>query len=802
MEFLNEHSIYGNLGHFFVLLSLVSSFVAMVAFYFSSNAIQIEEEKKWQKFGTLYFKIQSAAVFLVFGTLFFLIFNHYYEYHYVWAHSNNALDFKYLLSCFWEGQEGSFLLWLIWHAILGLLFLRKKTEWTAPVMTVVSLAQFFLSITLLGLYFGDIQIGSSPFSLLRNEMQNAPIFQQANYLDFVKDGNGLNPLLQNYWMVIHPPILFLGFASTLFPFAFVIAALWKKRYENLTTPLIRWGLFASMILGTGIIMGGAWAYESLNFGGYWAWDPVENSSLVPWLIMIAALHTTIIYKARAYALRSTILFFILSFCLVLYSTFLTRTGILGDTSVHAFTGEGDYLGPYLLFVLSVFFIGALVLFFIRYKNIPDVREEEALSSREFWMYIGALIFIISSVQITNSTSLPVWNKLFGTDWAITEPMQHYNGIQIWLAILIALGMGLVYFLKFNKTDVKNFIKTIWPFLLISIIFSSLLIYFQEIKSWPVNILVFAAWICIIGNIYYLFKYASRNLKKWGGNIAHVGFGLMLVGIIISSYNKNVISINRLGVDFDLGKGTMAENRKESRENVMLFRGIPVSIGKYSVRYLGDSVVEPYHYYKVEYTYRQNDTGKVLEQFVLKPNAHINPKMGLSANPDTKHYLTKDVFTYITNTIDKSKIKDTTAFTSKEVKKGDSIFFANGYMIFNKFEQNISNTNYQAQNGDIAVSAVLDVYNLNNEKASAKPIYYIRSGKEYNIIDTLDKYSLYVSLDKIIPEHESAIISFKQPNALNDYIIMKAIEFPYINVLWLGTFIMIIGFLISMWKRFS
>jgi cytochrome c-type biogenesis protein CcmF len=115
-------------------------------------------------------------------------------------------------------------------------------------------------------------MGSNPFVLLRNEM-DAPIFSQPNYLSFIKDGNDLNPLLQNYWMVIHPPVLFLGFASTIVPFAFAIAGLWTKKFGDWTKPALPWALFSAAVLGTGVMMGGRWAYESLNFGGYWAWDP-------------------------------------------------------------------------------------------------------------------------------------------------------------------------------------------------------------------------------------------------------------------------------------------------------------------------------------------------------------------------------------------------------------------------------------------------------------------------------------------------------------------------------------------------
>ena len=305
---------------------------------------------------------------------------------------------------------------------------------------------------------------------------------------------------------------------------------------------------------------------------------------------------------------------------------------------------------------------------------------------------------------------------------------------------------------------------------------------------------------VLANIFYISQNQKMQIKKWGGNLAHLGFGFMLIGILLSSYNKNVISLNTLGVEFDMGKENAVENQKESRENVLLFRGKATEMDGYWLTYMGDTTIGPNHYYSVRYIKKDGD--KIIEDFILKPNAQINPKMGLVSNPDTKHYLTKDVFTYITSTIDKSKIKDTTAYKSKKVKSGDSIYFANGVMVFEGFEPNITNPNYTAQQGDVAVAAKLSMLNMNGTRAKAAPVYFIRNKTENRIVDTLKEFELEVRIGKIIPEDEAVEIEYKQPNALNDYIIMKAIVFPYINLLWLGTILMVLGFLLSLYKRFT
>src|SRR5690606_32976240 len=234
--------------------------------------------------------------------------------------------------------------------------------------------------------------------------------QNPNYLSFV-EGNGLNPLLQNYWMTIHPPTLFLGFASTLIPFAYAITALRNKNYMGWIKPALPWAFFSVMILGTGVLMGGAWAYEALSFGGFWAWDPVENSSLVPWLIMVGAAHLMLINQNKNKSLFSTFILTLFAFLLVTYSTYLTKSGISGETSVHSFAdGQPGQLIPFLAFL-------SLVAFYYLIKNagapIPT-HEEEAVMSREFWLFIGSLISVISAFQTFFSTSIPVINALFGS----------------------------------------------------------------------------------------------------------------------------------------------------------------------------------------------------------------------------------------------------------------------------------------------------------------------------------------------------------------------------------------------------
>ncbi len=813
MEFAGEHLRPGNLGHFFVITSFVAALFSAFSYFRSAQTERgdLKASNSWLLMGRNGFIIHAAAVFGIFITLYYIISNHLFEYHYAWEHSSRALQPKYLLSCFWEGQQGSFLLWTVWHCVLGLVVMRTSRVLESRTMAIISLVQVALCSMLLGFYFGpDIKMGSTPFALLRQQMQGAPIFSSPDYMSFIKDGNGLNPLLQNYWMVIHPPELFLGFATTLIPFAYVIAGLWKGDYKEWVKPTINWALFSGAVLGTGIMMGGAWAYESLTFGGYWAWDPVENASLVPWLTLIAGLHTLVVYKSTGRSLGATLMLLILTYLFVWYSTFLTRTGILGDTSVHAFTGEGSSLRWHLIIVLAVLAVISIGLLIYRRKELPVIKTEEATSSREFWMFIGSIILLLSSLQIIFLTSLPVWSplveKISGKKIAPpVDPVRTYNNIQVWVALFLALASAAVLYLKFKKTDTRQVWKRLGLTGFIGLALAAFICWQMEIDAWQYILLMCSACFAVVANIYYGIAIQKASLRKMGASIAHLGFAMMIVGIILSSYKKEVISFNTLGVNLGFNnKKNAAENARENHENAILFRNTPVVMGEYLAIYRGDSTSDkdPRTFYRVDYMRRDSATHEVKETFTLYPDAFINPKgqEGLIANPSSKHYITRDIFTYVTSVIDPKKRTDTVNYKSQTVKKGDTIYFNTGYMVFDGFDTNVNDPRYQPKEGDVAVKAKLDVYDIKGKIAQLTPIYYIRDKYEGYVEDTAKELNLFTRFAHILPQQNAAEIMVKQADPRSEYIVLKAMVFPFINVLWLGTLVMVAGFLLSLWNR--
>jgi cytochrome c-type biogenesis protein CcmF len=815
MDYIGEHRLPGQFGHFFIVLSLVASLVATFSYFKSAQSKNDIDGGYWKKLARYAFITECISVFSIFAILFYIISNHLFEYKYAWQHSSRSLEVKYLLACFWEGQEGSFLLWSVWHCVLGLILIKTTKKWESSVMTVVSFAQFCLATMLAGLYVFGHKIGSNPFILLRESEVfssapgmhidfdiNNPVRPDYMSLKQMQDGNDLNPLLQNYWMVIHPPVLFLGFASTIVPFAFAIAGLWTKKFGEWIKPALPWTLFSAAVFGIGIMMGAAWAYEALTFGGYWAWDPVENASLVPWLILVSGIHTMLIYKHSGHSLRSSFLFLILSFFFVLYSTFLTRSGILGETSVHAFTDLGMNLQ--LLLYLLIFSLPAFVLFASRYRDIPAIHKEENSSSREFWMFIGSLVFFLSALVIIGKTSLPVFNKIFGTKIAPPEDQEYaYNQIQIFVAIILGLLTAVGQYLRYKQTPLRSFWKGIGIPTIIATVVAALVLQFGDINYnkqtggflIAIWVAVAAAVYAIIANAAYLWVGLKGKLKLSGGSISHLGFGCVLLGILLSSSKKEILSYNRGGIPIALGA-----DPKEAGENLTLIKGFPMEMGKYDVTYVSDSIhpKKQQWYYTIHFKSRTDD-----EEFTLKPNAFVNYKgnEGLMANPDSKHYWDHDVFTYISEVPNPDRPRDTSSFQTKTLKPGDSVFYSQGYMVLEdvKARDNLP-VELFGTDGSLH-EAPVRIFSKTGSIFSLTPTLAKAKGNLLAIPDTVASEGLILRLEKVNPD-KTIELGLKESDAVLQYVVLKAYKFPFINLLWFGVILTAIGIFISMARRIS
>ena len=634
MNFIGEHLIYGVLGKSFVWISFAASLISTVLFLFHFS-------RKENPLGMIrgiarsFYLLHVVSIFAVIVVLYLLIFRHYFEYTYVWQYSSGTLPIKYIISCFWAGQEGSFLVWGVCQAVLGLFLIRKAGEWESPVMGIVSLSQVFVTSMLLGVSIFGYQIGSSPFTLLRETYAGQPgsIFGHPDYLQYLNDGNGLNPLLENIWMTIHPPILFIGYALALVPFAYAIAALMKKDYQGWIRPSMPWVLLSLTFLGAGILLGGAWAYVSLTFGGFWAWDPVENSSLVPWLTLVAALHFIIISRRQHFGLLFAFLFSLLSYILVLYATFLTRSGVLSETSAHSFGDNGltAQLLVYLLFFLTL----VIVLFGMNITKIIDRKKDEILS-KEFWMFIGSLIIALAAFQIIFTTSIPVFNKVLGTHLAPpTDNVAFYNRWQMPYALLVAVFIGFSQFLNYSSNRLKEALKKLALPAILALL-ASLPFLISGIVTQPAFVLflyfILLGFFAIIANIIFKTSFPGNT----GALIAHLGFIIFLLGTLITFSNSRVISTNTSR--YDMG------NEKSNAENLMLVKNDTLYMAGFYVTYVNKSRLGNTTFYRVDFLRMKE--GKLKQQFSLYPSVNVHPRMGAVYNPATRHYPLIDYYTYI------------------------------------------------------------------------------------------------------------------------------------------------------------
>ncbi len=852
--FKNEHLLIGNIGHIAVVVSVIAAMFSAISYAMATNA----KYAGLKSFGRLFFILQSIAVLTIFITLFTIIQNHYYEYQYAYQHSSNELPSHYMISCFWEGQEGSFLLWMFWHAVLGLILMFKAKTWESPVLCIIALAQLVLGSMLLGFQFGDVKIGSSPFILMREHNPQALLipmlekFGKGNYLQFYKNGNGLNPLLQNYWMVIHPPTLFLGFASAIVPFAFAFAGLWTKRYKEWTIPALPWALVGVMVLGTGIIMGGYWAYESLTFGGYWAWDPVENASLMPWILLITATHLLLINKVTGKYPVLTMVITMFSFFMVLYATFLTRSGILGNSSVHSFTDLG-LSGQLLILLFSFIFLSFAVsfvtlkkriLFFIAsfgillliifigaksttlnstlgtilliaalvvfvynlFKIYPLNSEFDRLYSREFWMLFGSIVLLLAGLLIIMQTSIPVMNNLFENNKA-SKGADYYNAWLIWFGVAIVALTGIGQFFKYRDTDSKKFWDVVVTALLIGIILSVGAVFLFNIWDFKYLPLLILSIFTIVANVHYIRTVLRGKIKIAGASIAHAGFGLMMVGVLVSSVNQKVISESKFRTEFKEEKnadGTVnKDNQEYNRENVLLAKNKPVYIADNNIvaTFKGARDEGINRYFDVKYNVLKD--GKIADSFTLSPNSQNNPKMGFVANPDTKHYLTKDIFTHITfeSGLEQNEENKFDKYKTDTITEGKRFITKDGTRQLHLIK--IENLSKDVNPNSVKLKAHISV-NVAGDTFMLYPEFHIENGMKRFKEALNDQAGILLIWDNIYPQNNQMnfIITTATRRPKMDYIILKAIEFPYINLLWGGTVIMIFGFVLSIIQRFK
>jgi len=448
------------------------------------------------------FAVAVAAVSSASALMLYFLFNHQFQFAYVAKYSSTTQPLMYLISAFWAGQEGTFLLWALLVSILGMVFLRTKSKEDGFAMSIVSAFLAFLYL---------LMIVKSPF-----ETTTA----------VPADGQGMNPLLQDPWMAIHPPILFVGYAATVFPFALAISGLARRKYDQWFASGFVWTVFASLTLGAGIIIGGFWAYEVLGWGGYWGWDPVENSSLVPWLTLLALIHGFLVQKAKGSLVRTNIFFALISFLLVLYATFLTRSGVLADFSVHSFENLG--IGNHIIGAMVVSLVLAFGLFITRFRDFHSPKVDISTLNREVTLVLSLFALSAAAAFIFVGMSSPILTGLFGK--ASQVDTTFYNKVNLPVAIGIALLLAVTPFLGWTEEKNLGFVKRLSMPVALTLL-ALAIAYVGGVTTPMLMLFVGSAAFGLISNVIIAFRQYRSGWTHLGGPVAHIGIGLLLIGII-------------------------------------------------------------------------------------------------------------------------------------------------------------------------------------------------------------------------------------------------------------------------------
>jgi len=819
----------GIAGHLLLSASFVFALAGLAAYALASA----KESEHIERYAGYFWTGKGITLLAASGILLYLILDHQFQYFYVWNYSSLDLELHYLISTFYGGQEGSFMLWIILSFLIGIGLIRwTRKPYKSPVMFVMMLTQVFLISMVLGWDLFGLKIGASPFRTIAQEMPNAP-FLQSNP-DFVpQDGTGLNDLLKSPWMMIHPPALFVGFAMMTVPFAFSIASLWTRTYHDWIRPALPWTLGANLALLTAIFLGGYWAYETLSFGGYWAWDPVENASFVPWLIGTAGIHAMIIQRKSSRAHKASIFFAILAYVAIVYETFLTRSGILADQSVHSFVDLGLY-NQLLVFMLVMIAIG-LGFFLYRYRELPAPDKEAGILTREFFTFTGSMLLFILGAVIILGTSSPILGKLFVSN--PTPPdISFYNNWSLPIAIVMAFATVIGQYLFWQKHNWESLAGALTTPLLVTSILATVTIIFGEIRDIYYMILVFAGWFAIAGNGSVMFHLLKKNPKLVGGTVTHIGFGVLLLGILASSaYNEHLLdrTAQNYNARVEMGEA-FDEQGFPITQKVEMFE---LKLNKPSL--INDNYMVTYEGYSLSNTPRPGQQTYRLKfepvnggrPFYMNPEVYpmltssSASSIEWSVDPDVRTGFLSDIYLYVAGSsyVDKQNklLKkrnemqpvsnqaepDETEVQSIEIPKGGTAKAGNFRFTFRDFQP--ASEEHLPDSTLIGIRSLVEVlHEPSGSRYETVPLFavYTEEGRSYTYSPPLEveKWGLIIQFTGVNPENDSIELTVGglDSDFEEDWIVVVAEKKPFVSAVWLGTFLLMGGFSISIFRHWA
>ena len=796
------------IGNILITFALMASVFSIIMYYLTYKG-----NSNTLRFARIGYHASTIAIIAASAYLLQAILTHNYQFNYVYNYSNSDLSTGMLMSTFWAGQEGSFMLWLLFTAISGLVLMEytsKRGDLENRVMMIFTLALTFLLVMISpGLKNPFEFIWSDPtFIDIKNISQSylsLPFLQNFKFSDessgqtlikvneqlvgllagngitvdqFIIFGKGLNPLLNNFWMQIHPPLLFVGFAMLTVPFAFAFAALIKNEYADWVGQSLPWLLAAVMVLGLAIMLGGYWAYNILGWGGYWGWDPVENSSLVPWIVGVAAVHTLLIQKktqsdgSAGRFVKTNLILSILTYLLVLYSTFLTRSGILGEASVHSFAEPGMLIYTLLVVFIGTFTILGFGAIIFRWKYLEKTfTAEENMLSKELGLFTGAVALIASAIIIIAGTSAPI----FGT----AVDLSFYNELALPIAIIIGIVNGLSLLLRWKKTKEKTLIDSLKIPLIVTVVLAAVIAFLGGITDFMAIIFTLSAVFMLVINVDVVRKIVKGKKLFLGAYIAHVGIALFMLGVIATGW-------------FSLEK------------QVELKEGITKSVLGYDLTFTGYTPLANGEKYEFNI-----DVAKDGNTDVVSPVMYISSfNNSLMRDPDLLNKFSKDFYVSpVSYEEGKTDNHNHAGGEKVTISKGQSLEFNGANIKFTKFNFPSDAMAAMQSGKEFFIGAFLEI-EYNGKKYSVEPKMESKGGEKSYVDAKIDEANLNIemlSLDasgKIelsLSQIDQADTKLEEDVALGSLWIEVSIK-PFIILIWIGTLTVVLGFLISVIRR--
>ncbi len=770
-------------GEILILSAFAMNLLMGFSFFRLARGNQASRGLAHKSYNVFLFLVVAALVYL-----FYLFLTNNFAISYVNEYSDSTLGFFFKISALWAGQEGSYLLWLFMSAAFGYAIIRMGgiyRDWGMVVFSIVNL--FFLFIL----------VKVSPYHML----DHAP-----------PEGMGLNPLLQDPWMVIHPPVMFIGYAAAGVPFALAMSALIKNDFTQLGRRIFPWVAVTALMIGCGNILGGYWAYKTLGWGGYWAWDPVENSSLIPWFSSLALLHGLLIMKrTNGGLMKSNILLAAFTFILVIYGTFLTRSGVLADFSVHSFVDLGTNV--YLIGFLILFTTISIVLFAIRFKSLGHVPIKYNFYGRDFTLIAATTLLFIFSMMVLFWSSLPFLTSVFSNEPRAAD-IKTYNEFALPLAIIYALILAISPLTKQDMFSMKSWktrlvvtavitnliavlllfsLDTGWTFYGVFVVSATGLIMYLMKTDWlkklipsliglaggigisvlagvtePLHIMLFGlTTMALMTNIVAAVRCLPHRWRSMAGHLTHFGFSIMVIGVLASSAfatNEQLILTTEEG-------GT--------------------SYGvKFAYKGMANDIMHPRN--ELILTLDDGDGGHE-----IRPELYYSERMnGLMKRPHIERYLLNDLY------IAPQQIQPAEG-GGLQMAKGEVRQVGDYQITFMAFDMGSHTEN----NDELKVTAKLAIQYEDQMYTIAPAMVYTTN--QYGEPAYISKPD-YLDADKTIPVNIEKVLADQGAILLDipgltdagtpEVLVIDITKKPLIVLVWIGTTLLLIGGVISFVRR--